>query len=77
MKYLEQNWFNVEDAKPSNGQEVLVIQNPNTTATREPLFAIYENGDFIPPEAIHAINPIVWSDITHWMPLSKIKMTNK
>ena len=67
-------WTKVEDGKPDKGQSVLVIQNPRIVGTKEPLFAIYNGENFIPPEARHAINPIVWSEITHWMTLSKIHM---
>ncbi len=61
--------------KPPKGSRVLVVQNPNTTATREALFAIYDGKDFIPPEptifADFRYGKSVWSDITHWMLLPK------
>lgn len=67
-------WIDVNDMqKPKAGQKVLVIQDPFKTATREPLFAIYNGKDFIPPQPTYfadfEIGKSTWSDITHWRPL--------
>jgi len=70
-------WISVNDRLPIEGQKVIVIQNPNTTATREPLFAIFDakNQRFMPSDKYD--NPIDefggrvlgWSDIIYWQPL--------
>lgn len=64
-------WFPVE-IKPDKDQEVLCIQNPNTTATRKVLFAIFDGENFIPlskttDKAINA-KSIIWTDIILWSP---------
>ena len=69
-------WIPVESIiKPQKGEKVLVVQNPKTTATREPLFAIYDGEDFIPPTPMTFANfeygKSKWSDIIKWMPLPK------
>ena len=75
-QYANQSKFiDVKDEpKPKLGQKALVIQNPLTTATREPLFAIY-NGEKFAPYAEDTISGFeigrTWADITHWMPLPK------
>jgi hypothetical protein len=71
------DWISVSDhKKPKKGQNVLVVQDPTTTATREALFAIYDGEYFIPPTptifADYTAGYSVWSDITHWMPLPEI-----
>ena len=70
-------WILIEDeTKPNKGQRVLVIQNPETTATREPLFAIYDGENFIPPRpqifADFTYGNSKWTDIIKWMPLPKL-----
>ena len=68
------NWVGVEDGLPTDKQKVIVIQNPETTATREPLFAIYNADDkrFLDPagsiDGIH-LSTCKWIDIIYWMPL--------
>jgi hypothetical protein len=68
------DWVPVEDKKrPSEGEKVLVIQNPKTTATRTPLFAIYSRGEFIPPEYYQRNSSTTrWSDILYWTALPQI-----
>ncbi len=74
------DWIPIKFA-PEHGQKVLVVQNPETTATREPLFAIY-NGNtkrYMPPEKFYeptdkdGFTCKGWSDIIYWMPLPPIK----
>ena len=71
--FNQYRWVKVEDGLPNKGQKVLVIQNPATTATKEPLFAIYDGTNFIPPEptmfATFEYGQSKWVDIISWMPL--------
>jgi hypothetical protein len=64
-----------DEPKPKLGQKALVIQNPLTTATKEPLFAIY-NGEKFAPYVADIISGFemgrTWADITHWMPLPNL-----
>lgn len=66
-------WIKVNSDIPNIGQKVLCIQDPNTTATKEALFAIFNGKDFIPPQptyfATFEIGQSKWVDITYWMPL--------
>lgn len=65
-------WVKVTDELPKEGQRVIVVQNPETTATREALFAVYENFRFRDPAGtIDGIHMCVanWVDIIYWMPL--------
>ena len=77
-EYANQSKFiDVKDEpKPKLRQKALVIQNPLTTATREPLFAIYNGKNFVPPAptyfATFEIGQTIWTDITHWMPLPNL-----
>lgn len=77
----EEKWIPVGKEFPRKGQNVLVIQNPNTTATREPLFAIYDGKDFIPPQptifADYEIGKSKWVDIIFWMPLPEFDSNNQ
>ena len=76
-EYANQSKFiDVKDEpKPKLGQKALVIQNPLTTATKEPLFAIY-NGEKFAPYKEGTISGFeigrTWADITHWMPLPNL-----
>lgn len=68
----QQEWIPVEEGSPKVGQEVLVTQNPNTTATRESLFAVYNGKRFVPIDKIEKENDSYvctgWSDIIAWLP---------
>ena len=69
-----QGWTRVEDGLPEDGQRVVVIQNPKTTATRKSLYAEYdaERKKFrnvgYSHDGIH-LGLAYWSDIILWMPL--------
>jgi hypothetical protein len=67
-------WIDVRKELPEEGQRVFCIQNPNTTATREPLIGVYKDKRFHVPylDEFHKFQPITnsrWSDIIFWMPL--------
>lgn len=71
-------WISVLDQeKPKVGERVLVVQNPDTTATREPLFAFYNGKDFIPATASSfeyvRESKSKWADIIFWMHLPSIR----
>ena len=69
-------WISVKDKLPLKGQNVLCVQNPNTTATRKALFAVFDGERFNDPEATYdGFHHCVahWVDIIYWMPLPKIK----
>lgn len=78
MKTQTVTWIDVNEELPKNGQKVLCVQDPNTTATKEPLVAIYKesNHSFLCPEpSIYATLEIglgAWVNIIYWMPLPKI-----
>ena len=67
------SWHKVGTLQPRKGEKVLVVQDPTKSATREPLFAIFDGKDFIPPAPTYfadfQIARSVWSDIIYWMPL--------
>lgn len=70
----EEKWISVEDRLPKDGQNILVIQNPKTTSTKEPLFSKFEI--FEEKHAFRAISDKphnrytgFWVHITHWQPL--------
>ena len=70
------DWISVKDKLPLKGQKVLCVQNPETTATREALFAVFDGERFDDPEAtIDGIHKCIahWVDIIYWMPLQEIK----
>ena len=71
-------WIEIEKRLPNKGQKVLVVQNPLTTATREPLTAIFNGKDFIPEQptifADFTFGQSKWVDIILWMPLPKIPL---
>lgn len=66
-------WISVNDELPQMGQKVLCIQDPNKTATREPLFALYTGQEFVPePSTVFAdyqTGKSKWVHIIYWMPL--------
>lgn len=75
-------WISVKNRKkPKHGQKVLVMQDPDLTATKEPLFAIYNSKTkrFMPPEKFeqpiheHGLKCLGWVHIIYWMPLPPIK----
>lgn len=74
-------WISVKSRKkPNHGQKVLAMQDPDTTATKEALFAIYnaETKRYLPPEKFKQptdenFTCLGWSDILYWMPLPQIK----
>ena len=67
------DWIEVKDGKPHTGQNVLCVQDPHKTATREALFATFNGEKFEPPKGncIRGEYSSTWCDITHWMPLPK------
>jgi hypothetical protein len=74
---MRDKWISINNKLPKKGQNVLCVQNPKTTATREPLFSTFDGKDFMPYVPYYA-KPIVlhygkWVDIIYWMPLPKIK----
>ncbi len=75
-------WISITcERKPKHGQKVLAMQDPDTTATTEALFAIYNNTTrrFMPPERFNntidedGFHFMGWADIIYWMPLPPIK----
>ncbi len=70
------NWISVDNGLPKERQRVLVMQNPNTTATREALMAEYRDGNFKVceawPPSQHAADSAGWSDVIRWMPLPAV-----
>jgi hypothetical protein len=77
MKTQTVTWIDVNDERPKHGQKVLCVQDPNLTATREPLMGIYNenNQRFLCPEPTIYANLETgrgqWADIIYWMPLPK------
>jgi len=77
MKTQTVTWINVKDELPKNEQKVLCVQDPKTTATKEPLLGIFNKrtGRFLCPEpTIYAdleTGRGAWVDIIYWMPLPK------
>jgi hypothetical protein len=72
----ENKWISVKDKLPLKGQRVLCVQNPETIATREALFAIFDGERFNDPEATtDGIHRCIahWVDIIYWMPLPEIQ----
>jgi len=71
-------WISVNEKLPKKDQNVLCVQNPKTTATREPLFSTFDGKDFMPyvPWFANATDLRMgkWVDIIYWMPLPKIPM---
>ena len=68
------DWISVKDKLPLKGQNVLCVQNPNTTATREALFAVFDGEKFYHPLPYYVKAKVGnWVDIIYWMPLPKIK----
>lgn len=67
-------WISVKDKLPLKGQNVLCVQNPNTTATREALFAVFDGEKFYHPLPYYVkVKVGNWVDIIYWMPLPEIK----
>lgn len=73
VNFYASRWISVEDYLPKKGQDVLCVQDPIKTATKKPLFAIFDGKDFIPPAptifADYTYAKSKWAHITHWMPL--------
>jgi len=72
------NWIDVKDKLPNKGQKVIAVQNPETTATTEALFAKFNGKKF---ETINDNWPksdkaSAWVDIILWMPLPKVPRAN-
>ena len=75
-KSINDKWISVKDNLPLKDQRVLCVQNPETTATRQALFAIFDGKRFNDPEAtMDGIHKCIahWVDIIYWMPLPKIQ----
>jgi len=69
-------WIDVNDMLPQPQQKVLCVQDPNKTATTEPLVGIFDGKDkFLCPEHTTYANLEVgrgaWVDIIYWMPIPK------
>jgi hypothetical protein len=75
---MKDNWISVKELLPNKGQNVLCVQNPMTTATREPLFSTFDGKDFMPYVPYFArptdLRIGKWVDIVCWMPLPKIRI---
>ena len=76
MKTQTVTWIDVNEELPKKGQKVLCVQNPDTTATKEPLLGIFDgNKNFICPEPTIYANLESgrghWSEVIYWMPLPK------
>lgn len=71
-KVFVAEWISVEERLPELNQKVLVIQNPKTTATREPLYSVFNGEKFesigFSHDGIH-LGKATWADIIYWMPL--------
>ncbi len=69
---IPQGWIDVKDRLPENGQRVIVVQNPKTTATRESLYAEFNGEKFVSVgfshDGIH-LGFATWTDIVLWQPL--------
>ena len=62
-------WISVKDKLPLKGQNVLCVQNPNTTATRKALFAVFDGEKFYHPLPYYVKAKVGnWVDIIYWMP---------
>lgn len=69
-------WKALEDEKPEDGQNCLVVQDPNRCATEEPLYGTWdeEAEGFRPPNwksTVPAGWESRWSVVTHWAELPK------
>jgi hypothetical protein len=72
----EHEWISVKDKLPSKGEKVLCVQNPETTATRKALFAVFDGEKFYHPLPYYVKSDVKignWVDIIYWMPLPKVK----
>lgn len=56
------------DTKPENDQRCLVVQNPNTTATKELLVGVYNSGT----EKFSSYGGGTWVDIVAWTAMPQI-----
>jgi hypothetical protein len=81
LKSVFGRWISVESkVKPKEGQNVLVIQNPKTTATREPLFATYnaktkrfmKPDKYFKPKDKDGFIHLGWSEIIYWVKLPSV-----
>lgn len=69
-------WIDVREKLPKVGQAVICIQDPNATATREPLLGVFDGKKFGVPY-LNSYRKFVsipnqrWSDIIYWMPFPK------
>lgn len=82
LRELEDDWISVDERLPEAGQNVIIIQSPKTTATKDPLFARFDGSEFRPPDpSIYFANGEIgiskWSDIIYWMPLPQPPKTEK
>ena len=73
---VKMKWINVKTKLPEKNQKVLCIQDPNKTATREPLFSIFDGDRFLVPNQQNSwidkfLDQNSWSDIIYWMHLPK------
>jgi len=68
------NWISVDDKLPAHDQRVICVQSPIKTATKDPLFGIYDAflerfaDPTYTPDGVHK-GLAYWIEITHWMPL--------
>jgi hypothetical protein len=77
MKTQTVTWINVDDELPKDGQQVLCVQDPETTGTKEPLVGIFNAST----KRFLCLQPTIyanletgrgaWVDIIYWMPLPK------